>query len=144
MEFPLPIFLQDCSSLTTRNADSLMCINQWLSYTTTAVSNQRVVYGKQGQREQHALAVLRLYAQSFIPSVLYFYGKVSWAITIFFIIICSTKYCSTQCQMANIQNKNNARPILERLNENVTACIHPTFLMHIVKILADLKSGFPI
>lgn len=46
--------------------------------------------------------------------------------------------------MANIQNKNNARPILERFNVSVTACIHPPFLMHMVKILADLKSGFPI
>lgn len=44
--------------------------------------------------------------------------------------------------MANIQNKNNARPILERLNENATACIHPTFLMRTAKILTDLKSVF--
>jgi len=44
--------------------------------------------------------------------------------------------------MANNQNKNNARPILERLNANATACIHPTFLKHAVKILAHLKICF--
>lgn len=104
-------FLQDHSPLSTRKAASLACVNQRLSITAT-VSNQRVIYGKQGQREEVALAALRLYTQSFIPSVLYFYVKASWDITIFFIIICGTKYWSTQCQMANIQNKNNARPIM--------------------------------